>query len=218
MVGYVPTTLSALKKRGGKMKEIWKDIEGYEGKYQVSNMGNVRSFVANNQCEAPHVIYQATINTGYKCVHLLDNCARKVFLVHRLVAIAFIPNPDNLPLINHKDEDYFNNCVDNLEWCTHKYNYWYSRNRHPEKYTGEKFANRVIRRKRSDNRKQRVDCGIPRKHTYRVLQLSLSGTPIKEWDNAVTVCREFGWTSRNITDCCLGKRKTAYGYKWAFVK
>ena len=135
------------------MEEVWKDIKGYEGKYQVSNIGGVRSFVSNNKCEIPHYIYQGTTNKGYKYVHLLDNGARKSFLVHRLVAIAFVPNPDNFPLINHKDEDYFNNRADNLEWCTHKYNYWYSRNRHPEKYFGRKFANRGIRKKRSDGRR-----------------------------------------------------------------
>lgn len=105
------------------MEEIWKDIEGYEGLYQVSNFGRVKSlgrFKKNNQIKEK--ILKPRINSsGYKQVSLY-NKFQKTYSVHRLVAKAFIPNPDNLPQVNHKDENKLNNHVNNLEWCNSKYN------------------------------------------------------------------------------------------------
>lgn len=112
--------------------EIWKDIEGYEGKYQVSNLGNVRSLRFRNQNFSKDLT-QKTNNKGYKVVNLTDNSKNKPALVHRLVAMAFIDNPNNFPVVNHKDENPQNNHVDNLEWCTYSYNTIYSMNIHPER-------------------------------------------------------------------------------------
>lgn len=102
------------------MNEVWKPITGYEGKYEISNYGNVKSLNFRNKGEEcllrlhnTHRYYQAA---------LTKDGITKYHLVHRLVAEAFIPNPHNYPLINHKDECGFNNHVDNLEWCTHKEN------------------------------------------------------------------------------------------------
>lgn len=110
-------------------EEIWKDIKGYEGYYQVSNLGNVRS-----------VDRIVTYSDGIKCLHkgkilklkkdrygylnsyLCKNSKVKTITIHRLVAENFLPNPNNLPEINHKDENKDNNCVSNLEFCTHLYN------------------------------------------------------------------------------------------------
>ena len=98
--------------------EIWKDIEGYEGLYQVSNTGKVKSFRGNKE-----KILKATVMPhNYRRVQLSKDGKNRGFFVHRLVAKAFIPNPDNLPIINHKDEDPSNNNMENLEWCTYKYN------------------------------------------------------------------------------------------------
>ena len=98
------------------IEEIWKDIEGYEGKYQVSNMGRVRS-----HCYGEWKILKQNIASNRTArVHL--GGPNNTVNVHRLVAQAFIPNPDNLPQINHKDENRSNNCVDNLEWCDNTYN------------------------------------------------------------------------------------------------
>ncbi len=94
------------------MKEIWKDIVGYEGLYQVSNLGNVKS--------KRKVLSQT--KGKYLKVILSKNGKEKVVNVHRLVAQAFIPNIDNLPQVNHKDENKYNNKVENLEWCDNKYN------------------------------------------------------------------------------------------------
>lgn len=106
------------------MKEIWKDIDGYEGLYRVSNHGRVKSFRKSTKYGSPDefILKSSVANNGYCQVTLYDNAKRKKFLVHRLVAQAFIPNPKNLPQINHLDENRTNNNVDNLEWCTAKYN------------------------------------------------------------------------------------------------
>ena len=103
------------------MDEVYKDIEGYEGLYQVSNLGNVKSLV-NNKGVAREKILKTAISNGYKIVMLYRNKTRKTYLVHRLVAQAFIENNNNYPCINHKDECKINNSVENIEWCTNKYN------------------------------------------------------------------------------------------------
>lgn len=106
------------------MKEEWKDIQNYEGLYQVSNLGRVKSFRQSTKlrCKSEYILKPFLANNGYAQVTLYNNTKKHKFLVHRLVACAFIPNPDNLPQINHKDEDRTNNVVDNLEWCTAEYN------------------------------------------------------------------------------------------------
>lgn len=100
--------------------EIWKDIEGYEGIYQISNKGSVKSIPRKGAKGG--LIKPTADKDGYLCIGLNKNARRKTFKVHRLVAAAFIPNTENLPEVNHKDENKLNNCVDNLEWCTHIYN------------------------------------------------------------------------------------------------
>lgn len=103
------------------MQEIWKDIEGYEGCYQVSNLGRVKSLKFGKE-----KILTPTINSrGYYHTCLRKDGRSVTVYIHRIVAKAFLPNPDNLPLINHKDEDKTNNRVDNLEWCSVYYNLHY---------------------------------------------------------------------------------------------
>lgn len=99
-------------------KEIWKDVVGYEGLYQVSNMGRVRSFKRGKV----RVLKPNTNKRGYLHVVLSKNNSLKTLRIHRLVAQAFLPNPNNLPQVNHKDEDKTNNIVTNLEYCDAKYN------------------------------------------------------------------------------------------------
>lgn len=96
------------------MKEIWKEIKDYEGLYWVSNLGRVKS--------STKILKNRLSKRGYYIVTLYKNAKGVTKTVHRLVAKAFIPNPDDLPQINHKDENKLNNNVDNLEWCTAKYN------------------------------------------------------------------------------------------------
>ena len=107
------------------MREEWRDIKGYEGKYMVSNLGRVKSLNYSNT--GKEGILNARDNgKGYLRVILWKDGKDKKYRINRLVAQAFIPNPDNLPEVNHKDEDKTNNRVDNLEWCSRQYNIEYS--------------------------------------------------------------------------------------------
>lgn len=96
--------------------EEWRAVPGYEGLYEVSDIGNVRNVRRNK------LLRLTKTNNGYIQVSLFKNGIKTGLKVHRLVAQAFLPNPDNLPMINHKDENKTNNRVENLEWCTAKYN------------------------------------------------------------------------------------------------
>ena len=109
------------------MTEIWKDIVGYEGLYQVSNLGNVKRLKGykgrgKGYIVEEHIIQPSINSRGYQNVILCKNGKTKTFTMHRLVAIAFLYNSEKLPQVNNKDENKLNNCVDNLEWCDSKYN------------------------------------------------------------------------------------------------
>lgn len=164
--------------------EIWKDVDGFEGLYEVSNLGNVRRFDTKKAKVKSLNIY------GYPQVNLYKNGKAYLRRVHRLVAIAFIPNPDNLPMINHKDENPCNNVVDNLEWCDAKYNVNYG----------------------GGNEKRALS------HSKPVLQYSLTGQLIKEWHSATEAARELGFPQSGINWCCLRKPKhnSCKGYIWRF--
>lgn len=110
-------------------QEIWKPIKGFEGLYEVSNLGRVKALTRTIRSKRNYVrthkgvmLRQQIECNGYYRVRLSKNSKAFRFVTHRLVAIAFIPNPHNYPQINHKDENKLNNHVDNLEWCTPKYN------------------------------------------------------------------------------------------------
>ncbi|WP_291632079.1 NUMOD4 domain-containing protein [Clostridium sp.] len=98
--------------------EEWRDIKGYEGKYKISSYGKVKSLKHKDE----KLLKPSYDKDGYKQVILCNNGIGKKWFIHRLVAIHFLPNPNNLPQVNHKDEDKANNAVENLEWCTCKYN------------------------------------------------------------------------------------------------
>jgi hypothetical protein len=115
------------------MTEIWKDVSGYEGLYQVSNLGRVKSVPRCDKVtytsgtvwyrnRKGRIIHQNNHLNGYKLVNLCKDGTSKTYFVHRLVANAFLPNPSSLPQVNHKDGDKDNNSIENLEWCTCKEN------------------------------------------------------------------------------------------------
>lgn len=180
--------------------EVWKDIEGYEGLYQVSNLGRVRSlnYLHTGQMR---VLKQCFYDRkGYLGVNLYKNGKSKHPKVHRLVAIAFIPNPLNLPCINHKDENKENNCVENLEWCSVAYNNTYA-NRH--KKVAEKLCG--ILTNRADQSK-------------RVAQYTLGGELVSTYPSIMEAARQTRFSQGNICDCCREKHRTAYGYIWKYIE
>ena len=101
--------------------EIWRDIEGYEGLYQVSNEGRIKS-LKRHHVRNDRILKQSKDKDKYKRVDLRKDNVSATKRVNRLVAKAFIPNPNNYPVVNHKDENKENNSVDNLEWCSISYN------------------------------------------------------------------------------------------------
>jgi hypothetical protein len=104
-----------------ELLEIWKDVEGYEGSYQISNFGRVKSLIGNEKILNPR-----KNNFGYCQVALNNHRHRKNYLISRLVATAFINNPDASPYVNHIDSNPSNNHIDNLEWCTQRHNIQHS--------------------------------------------------------------------------------------------
>ena len=131
----------------------------------------------------------------------------KDVLVHRFVSECFLPNPDNLPCINHKDEIKTNNCVDNLEWCDYKYNNNYGT--HNKRMSeAKKNPSEETRRKMSEAQKN-----DPRK-SKKVLQYTKDGKFVKEWVSMMEVQRVLGYKSSNISNCCNGRCESAYGYIW----
>ena len=112
------------REEGERLEEIWKPIEGYEGRYEISSLGRVRSFAqdrANGKVKAGH-----PVRKGYRHILLYDGEGKKRWYpIHRLVAAAFLQNPHGLEQVNHRDEDKKNNRVENLEWCDNSYNHNY---------------------------------------------------------------------------------------------
>ena len=183
-------------------EEIWKDIKGYEG-YQVSNFGNVRS-LNYNKTKKIKILIPSLDNYGYNYLLLYKNSKRKHFTVHRLVAQAFIPNPNNLPQVNHKDEDKTNNCVENLEWCTNKYNC--------------NYGTRNVRIKEHQNKPMLGKFGKDNPHSKQIYQYDMEGNLIKIWDSATVIHRELGFDNSYISACARGKHQSAHGYMWKYKR
>jgi len=181
------------------MQEVWKGIAGYEENYQVSNLGNVRSLNYQGHGYVRNLVPKVN-NRGRLWVELRKGERIRQMLIHRLVAEAFIPNPNEFPQINHKDENPKNNNVCNLEWCTCSYNVKYSCDRHPE---------RAKNRKSSPTRRRMLQ--------KNVVQTDLDGNVIKVWEDCRTICTEKHYNQWSISQCCDGKRNTAYGFRWHYA-
>lgn len=198
------------------MEEIWKDIEGYEGLYQVSNMGRVRSRVCGGKRKAGQEsksklsknwkILSCSNANWYMSTTLTKDLTSKSARVHRLVAEAFIPNPLNLPQVNHIDGDKHNNRVDNLEWCTSSHNVRHSIKMHPHQLDPMIHYNKVLRPK-------------------RIAQISKNtGEVIAVYNTAAEAGDKTGVCTRNILQVASRTpfndkghtRKTAGGYIWRF--
>lgn len=169
------------------MEELWKDIPGYEGLYQISNFGRVKSFHRwrNASCPEEYFLKPTIANSGY-CQVSLYNGKKMKFLVHRLVAEAFIGNPDCLPHINHKDENPTNNRADNLEWCTPQYN---------NRYGTARFRAAMTR-------------GKP------VKQFLIGGQWVATYANTTIAEMITGISRRAINQCLSGNMQTVSGFIW----
>lgn len=184
------------------MSEIWKDIVNYEGLYQVSNLGNVRSlsFGARNIRKSNKIklLKQSPTNCGYLKVQLYKN-GYKMFYVHRLVAIAFLPNPENKKQINHIDGNKQNNNVLNLEWSSASDN-----QKHAIRH-GLRTPSPMIGRK-----------GGLHPTSRPILQFDKNGTFIKRWCSISEATEYYNFGRSDIWRCLSGNRKTAKGYIWKY--
>lgn len=172
------------------IEEIWRDVKDYEGKYEVSNYGRVRSLNYGKE----RVLQQCKNSCGYLMVPLCKDGKQKLCTVHRLVAEAFIPNPYNLPQVNHINEDKQSNIVTNLEWCNAAYN-----------------TNYGTRTERST----KANRNHPAK-SKPVYQYTKDGSFIRSYPSTKEIERQTGIHNGSISHCCLGKRKSAGGYVWSF--
>lgn len=170
------------------MDEIWKDIKGFEGKYQVSNCGRVKGL------DFGHHGYERVMSDfecigGYLYIRLFKDGKGKRYRVHRLVAEAFIPNPDNLPQVNHRDECKTNNIVTNLEWCDAGYN--------------SRYGTRTERMAKAQSKP--------------VSQYTKDGVLVGSYQSTREAERMTGCDRSHIIGCCCGKAKSAYGFIWKYI-
>ena len=178
-------------------KEIWKDIFGYEGLYQVSDQGRVKSLERKvrhgrgiDLTIKERILKPGTDRGGYLRVGLCDGGKQKTFKVHRLVCEAFHENPDNKPQVNHLNEIKTDNRACNLEWSTAKEN-----------------CNHGTHNER-----------IAKTRSKPVGQFTLDGKLLKTWTSAMEAGKQIGFNYSHVSEVANGKRKTAYGFIWKYVE
>lgn len=176
-----------------KEMKTWKDIPGYEGLYRISTSGEIYSYPRKGNFGRDHFLKFRVDKGGYLRVLLSKDSKPKEMLVHRLVAKTFLPNPYNLPEVNHKDENTKNNNASNLEWCTSKYN-----------------SNYGTRNERMAKSLTNGPC------SKQVAQYTLDGKFIRLWPSTME-CSRNGYDFRNVSACCRGERLKAYGYRWFYL-
>lgn len=206
------------------MEEIWKDVPGYEGLYQVSNMGRVKSLERTREMNLPdHTtapvnerIRKFGKSLGYQNVTLSKDGINKHFRVHKLVAMTFIPNPRLCTQINHKNGDKHDNRVENLEWCTPKENICHAREtgliKTTPSFKGHHHTKEAIRRIKDGNK-----WGTSKRH--RVIdQYDYDGILfLRTWHGFVEIKKTLGFNGQNVQACCNGRIKHAYGYSWRYA-
>ena len=187
--------------------EEWKPIKGYEGLYEVSNLGRVKSLNRKILCSnglikeiKEKILTPKDNGKGYLNVHLSKNGNHKHLYIHRLVAEAFIPNPNNLPQVNHKDENKSNNCVDNLEWCTAKYNMNYGT--HNERVS-------------KNNKGKKMSEETLNKIIKKIMQFTLDGELVKIWDSIKDATLN-GFNCGAIGRCLKGNLNKHHNFIWKY--
>lgn len=188
-------------KEEDKEFEVWKPIPNYE-EYEISNLGRVKRLPYDkNVCNggkqhcAEKILKPQKRKRGYQAVILSKNNNVKSFLIHRLVATAFIPNPYSLPQVNHKDENPSNNCVENLEWCTQKYNSNYGTSKYR---ISSKLKNGVL--------------------SKIVEQYDKKGNFIQEFPSPMEASRVLDIKVSGIVSCCNSNKKYSHcgGFQWKY--
>lgn len=177
------------------MKEEWKDINRFENLYQISNLGRVKSLPKTVEYKDGRVFnYKEKIivphinSAGYLTIGLAKDKKKISKQIHRLVAEAFIPNPENKPCIDHINTNRIDNRIENLKWCTYKEN-----------------VNNPITKERQITSRIKPVC-----------QLSLDGQLIRKWDSAKEASIAFGCHITSISKVCREKAGTCKGYKWEY--
>lgn len=209
--------------------EIWKDIRGYEGLYQVSNMGRVKSLeritTRKNGVTLPikeKILQYGIDRKGYYFVGLYKNSKGENKSIARLVAEAFISNPENKPEVNHINTIRTDNRIENLEWCTHKENCNNPLTKEHQKIaqTGKRHSEET-KKKISENNKGRKcywEGKISKEHpnSKPIIQFSLNGDLIKKWECLSDVKRELGIQHSNIIKVINGARNQTGNSKWEY--
>ena len=190
-------------------KEIWKDIEGYEGLYEVSNYGRVKSLgngksTNKNNCKE-RILKPRKNRYGYLQVGLYKEGKVKRPCIHRLVAEAFIPNTENLEQVNHIDEDKTNNCVENLEWCTREYN--------------NNYGTRIRRIAEANTGNPKLSKALTNhpKLSKPVIGIDKVSGLIVEFKSTYDAERITGTHHSDISKCCKGKLKSCGGFYWMYA-
>lgn len=188
------------------MEEIWKDIKGYEGYYQISNRGRVKSLARktkyqNTTRELKEKIKSTFISTnGYERVELSKDNSNKKYNIHRLVAEAFITKIEGKEFVNHINGIKTDNGVENLEWCSQSEN--------------ELHAYRTGLAKNSEKQRNAVSKYAKENRVKPIIQLGIDGSFIKEWKSAIEASEKLKIGNKTISNCVTGRSKTAGGYKW----
>lgn len=176
---------------------MFKDIEGYEGLYQINQLGEVKSLDridSGGRKWKGRVLKNRRSKNGYMSVSLCKDKKNKSFSVHTLVAKAFIPNPNNYKEINHKDENPSNNNVDNLEWCDHKYNI--------------NYGTCIQRMSQSNTNNPLI--------SKKVYQYTINGVFIAEYPSTREAARQTGFSKTGISEACRGNFEQLNGYIWKY--
>ena len=186
------------------MQEFWRDIKGYEGKYQISNLGRIKSlYFKNKQVKVQREkILKPQFDGNYYFIMLSINNKRKIHFIHRLIAMTFIPNKNNYACVNHINGIKTDNRIENLEWCSHSQN------------TKHAYKIGLINvGKGKDN----YNYNKPGNRRKKVIQYDENGNVIKVWEHAKDIEEELKINANKIRKCCRENKKMVGGFKWEYM-